>query len=72
VVQTAEGGPSIAWVTAYFHDFETGEAGTPLNLLPGSGPRLWEAQKVGTTPDGLLYGALAFDSAGGVLGTLGL
>ncbi|MCK6576027.1 hypothetical protein L6V77_33650 [Myxococcota bacterium] len=72
VVQTAEGGPTVSAVTAYFHDLTTGEAGTPLNLLPGSGPGLWEAQKIGTTPEGLLYGALAFDAAGGLLGTLGL
>jgi hypothetical protein len=59
-------------VTAYFHDLTSGAPGTPLNLLPGSGPGLWEAQKLGETPEGLLYGALAQDAAGALVGTLGL
>jgi hypothetical protein len=72
VVQTTDAGAAVSAVTAYFHDLTTGEAGAPLNLLPGTGPGLWEAQKIGTTPDGLLYGALAFDAAGGVIGAIGL
>jgi hypothetical protein len=69
LVQTIEGAASV---TAYFHDLTSGAPGTPLNLLPGSGPGLWEAQKLGETPEGLLYGALAQDAAGALVGTLGL